>query len=847
MPKQPKPDGSVVQLVPDVDWTLDLPADQKKTVMDQRELTVLAARQLMAPVHYCLPRADKPLPPDEDEKLHQTDNDLRVWIDNDRKQKLNALAYLQNGVVEVRFFGPDQSINQCFFAACARLGIAPRYAFGRASKPIATSILFKLRDDEAKRLDEDYSGFKPKAFTLEDTRRGVAINYAPPIKKGSNAHVVTTIAPGSLLWHENGVDYDLITWRAENGQGPAARWRTGAAPVEFFQIVRAAAFASILNIISQKAWEDYSKRRAFSELMARIVRDGQAINANVVFAKASRAIIADPSHAELLLEHICQQRGKPADREECLEMFQFARKRLEADPARLDVMGWTGIGNFFGDEARTALRAVLNVGADSTLLEDFAERYLFHSGQSQFVDRQAFREGHATFIFSKEGLTLRHAPDLIQTKKKPVEAFPIFIKSKLRQDVTDVEIYPDHPPGSIIRVSREGATIPDNDYAPEHSRLIFNEWRGLYVKPAKTIERALEAECIDKLDHMLSLVARTKPRAQWIKAHFGWTLLHPGRKQQVALVCTGDQGTGKSFLCQTFAQAVFGRYADTASVRALNGQFYIAGYVGKLWVSHDEFISNFDNAEILKTLIRGTRVSGELKGRDAASYTIYARLAFTSNEANPGISRGRDDRGLFQVTSISAGTEGILPGEFQDRMRREVGPFYEAYDEFLKRDDVRQAYVKLLIDCAPSKISDVEDLTYSAMRDADVARSHLSDKQVVAKTILESGVIHGGHDIAMPFHDPDFFARVSNLKREMGVRQVTSDEVLNEYIEAGLIDRPGPGQPYLFKYKIGALQRLYGDYLGVPLHSQWPLEPNDDMPNDWREGDAMEPWKGRGK
>ena len=46
-------------------------------------------------------------------------------------------------------------------------------------------------------------------------------------------------------------------------------------------------------------------------------------------------------------------------------------------------------------------------------------------------------------------------------------------------------------PGSIIRVTREGATIPDNDYAPEHSRLIFNEWRGLYVKPAKTVEAAL--------------------------------------------------------------------------------------------------------------------------------------------------------------------------------------------------------------------------------------------------------------------------------------------------------------------------------------------------------------------
>ena len=155
---------------------------------------------------------------------------------------------------------------------------------------------------------------------------------------------------------------------------------------------------------------------------------------------------------------------------------------------------------------------------------------------------------------------------------------------------------------------------------------------------------------------------------------------------------------------------MFGKYADTASVRALDGQFYIAGYLGKLWVSHDEFISNFDNAEILKTLIRGTRVSGEIKGRDTATYTIFARLAFTSNEANPGISRGRDDRGLFQVTSITATSEGMLPGEFQNRMNAEVKPFYEAYDAFLQRDAVRQAYVSMLIDCAPDKIAEVEDL-----------------------------------------------------------------------------------------------------------------------------------------
>lgn len=830
---------------------LDIPEEQKPAIMEQRLYTRTAWRQLGSAAHYCLPRGDERIPGDDNddgEQLHVTDPDLDIWRNDPRKQRLNCALFLQQGVVEVTFFGSDQTLNQCFFAACAALGLSARFAFGKRSRPIATSILFKLRDDEAKRLDDDYSSFKPKAFTLDAARRGVVIRYAPPVTRSSKGKPVTTLMPGSLVWAPNGKDYDPIEWRDEVGQGLSKPRETAPPLVEYFAILRATAYASILNIVSPKAWDDYATRRAFCEWLARMVRDGQAINQNVAFSKASRAIVADPTHAEAVIRLICSRSGQLVGHEECLGFFQFARRRLEADPSRVDVAGWSALARMLGEEAQKALRGVLNVGADSSLLEDFAERYLFHSRSNEFIDRQAFREGQSQFIFGKDGLLLRHAPDLIQTKKKPVEAFPIFIKSKLRQDVTDVEVYPDHAPGSIVRVTREGLTVPDNDYAPEHSRLIFNSWAGLYVRPAKTIEAALRTECIDKLDHMLALVTnRNTSRIEWIKAHFGWTLKHPGRKQQVALVCTGDQGTGKSFLCTTFAQAVFGKYADTASVRALGGQFYIAGYLNRLWVSHDEFVSNFDNAEVLKSLIRGVRVSGEIKGQDATTYTIFARLAFTSNEANPGISRGRDDRGLFQVTSISPLTEGMLPTEFNDWRLREIQPFYEAFDEFLRRDDVRQAYVRILMDHAPSKMSEVEDLTHSAMRDIEVARKHLTDKQLVAKAILEDGTIHSGHDIAMPFEMPQLSTRVVAVVKDMGLRRINGEDILSEFIDAGIITRPLEGSPFLFKYKIGALQRLYGDYLGVPLHSRWRLDINDDMPNDYQYGDPITAWKGRDK
>lgn len=818
--------------------------------MEQRLYTTTAWRQLGSAVTYCLPRGDKPANDDEGEELHVTDPELSDWRLDPRQQGLNAAIFLQQGVIEVTFFGPDQTLNECFFQACARLAISPRFAIGRRSRPFATSVLFKLRDDEAKRLDDEYASFRPKAFTLGDERRGIVVRYAPPIKRGTKAHQVTSLLPGSLLWGPDGKTYDPLEWRSETGAELGKPQRTSIQTLEFFQLVRAAALASILAIIPAPLWQGQMAPRAFAEWLARVVRDGQAINANSVFSKASRAIVAEPNHAEALLGLICQNRCAPAEIASttsfCLETFQFARKRLEADPTRLDVTGWASVARIFGEEASRAFRAVLNVGADSILLEEFAERYLYHENRSEFIDRQAFKEGQANFIMPSDKLTLRHAPQQIMTKKKPVEAFPIFAKSKLRQDVTDVETHPDHDPGAIIRVTREGASIPDNDYAPDHSRLIFNDWRGLYVRPAKTIDQALKAECAEKLDYMLSLVTNRKPaRIAWIKAHMGWTLKHPGKKQQVALVCTGDQGTGKTFLCTTFAQAVFGRYADTASVRALNGQFYIAGYIGKLWVSHDEFISNYDNGEILKTLIRGTRVSGEIKGRDTATYTIFARLAFTSNELNPGISRGRDDRGLFQVTSITSASEGLLPSDFQKRMKNEVAPFYESFSTFLERDAVRQAYVSMLIDCAPEKIREVEDVTQSAMRDEDVARSHLTNAQLVAKLILESGTIYSERDISMPFREENMYGRVQGLTKDMGIRGLQPTAVMNEFFNAGILGRTETGGEYLFKWKIAGLQRLYGVYLGVTLHSQWPLEPNDDRPNDYKDGDPLEPWKGR--
>jgi hypothetical protein len=851
LPRQTKPPPPHLQPVPDAPpppkkaWPLDISPEAKALVMHERELTVRAFRQLGAFVGYCEPRGRTPL--EGGEKFVDSDPDLKAWIDDPDMQGLNSAITLHQGVIEARIFGPDDSLARCFFAACAKLGVQVRYAIARHSQATASSVLFKLRDDEAARFHEEYSSFRPKTFTIDDTRRGVILTAAPPAKKGSTAHKVTTLVSGSLLWHDNGADYDLLVWRDESGQKPSQGFPTGPQLIDFFSIVRAASYASILNLIPAKAWEEYGVRRSVSEWLARVVRDGETINGNVAFAKASRAIIADPGQAELLLTLICEAKDLAVHRDECRSMFQLARKRIKQDSNPINVAGWSIIRERFGEQTEKALRSLLVVGADSTLLEQFAERYLYCHGE--FIDRQAFAEGRDEYVFSKDELALQHAPDQILTHKKPLKAFPVFIESKTRQEVTGIDCYPDSEPGAILRVTRQGAIIPNDDYAPELSRLIFNRWGGLHITPARTIDGALRTECEERLAFMLTQVTNDHPeRADWIKAHLGWTLKHPGQKQQVALVCTGDQGTGKTFLCKDFARAIFDKYASVASVRAMEEPFYIPAYVDKLWVNHDEVVSKSETIEIIKELIRSTRVSGQYKGQNVREHTTFARLAFTSNETNPGLSRGGPDRGLFQVTSITAAHKGMLPGEFEDWTNKNLKPFYAEYDAFLKRDDVRQAYVKLLIDCAPAKISDVEDLTHSAMRDSDVAAEQLTPAQLIAREIIEEGTIWGGWDIAMPFRLGHLQNRVRKAQKDMGLSGfMPVDAVLNLFLEAGILKRPESGYPFLFAYKVGELVRLFGDYLGVPLHFRWPLEPNDYMPNDYRGYEELTPWKGRGK
>ena len=183
-----------LQPVPDEDFTLDIPEEEKPPIMEQRRYTTTAWRQLGSAVHYCLPRGDKPIDDDEGEELHITDPDLerlarRYPQAEAQRRDLPSARRGRGHLLRARSARSTRRSSR----RAPRSESLPASPLAGGTRPIATSILFKLRDDEAKRLDDEYSAFRPKAFTLDDERRGVIVRYAPPIKRGSKAHLVTTL------------------------------------------------------------------------------------------------------------------------------------------------------------------------------------------------------------------------------------------------------------------------------------------------------------------------------------------------------------------------------------------------------------------------------------------------------------------------------------------------------------------------------------------------------------------------------------------------------------------------------------------------------------------------------
>src|SRR5690606_30677607 len=119
------------------------------------------------------------------------------------------------------------------------------------------------------------------------------------------------------------------------------------------------------------------------------------------------------------------------------------------------------------------------------------------------------------------------------------------------------DMYPNLQPGAIYRIGTMGEVLPDED--PNPAVVSFNTWRGWPIAPAAKVDPALMEQCVAYLDQLLAYLTRDNPeQIEWVKKWTAWTFQNPGTKQQIAWVCVGGQGVGKSFIGNRFFPALFG-------------------------------------------------------------------------------------------------------------------------------------------------------------------------------------------------------------------------------------------------------------------------------------------------
>ena len=202
-------------------WTLDIPEEEKPPIMEQRRYTTTAWRQFGSSVHYTLPRGDKPIPDDDEgEELHITDPDLADWRDKLNGKSSTLRSSFSKAWSRSPFSDPTRASTKLSSRRAARSESRPASPLAGETSPSPPRFCSSSATTRPSGSTTNIPSFKPKAFTLGDERRGVIVRYAPPVKRGSKAHITTTLLPGSLIWANDGVKYDLLEWRTEDGARP---------------------------------------------------------------------------------------------------------------------------------------------------------------------------------------------------------------------------------------------------------------------------------------------------------------------------------------------------------------------------------------------------------------------------------------------------------------------------------------------------------------------------------------------------------------------------------------------------------------------------------------------------
>lgn len=780
------------------------------------------------------------------------DTDLQRWIDDPDLEQANTGFNLQQGWLDIDIDASDPEFNRCIIAALDHLSVDTRFKFGRMSVGVPTHVMVQLGEEEAANFNE-LKKYEPKEFRYNEKRYHVQLRSMPTNIKGENVarEAKQTVVPGSIYSHKTRDDqYDLSVWYTSDGRiANDVRKVASTTPrrVNFNEIVRAIAFGTILYFIRHE-WVEGNRQltaQKFTGWLARVVADGSAMNNHEVMAAEVFCPVDTHEIAESLIAFICDQQNDD-EKHMRIRAYNDAAEKLERNPDA-KVPGWPAIEAMIGSEAVNALRTVVMPGSDVSHLSKMAERYLYDENSDTYVDRERFWT-NGQYVFESGSLERRHKGDLVRVKGKSREAFKLFEASDMRKRIGMTDMHPSLAPGELYRINSIEEVISD-DVDDKTALMVFNTWRGWPVTPTKALDAALMEQLLTELDWVLGMLTRdNQNQIEWVKKWLAWTFQNPGEKQQIAWVCVGGQGVGKSWLGNIFMKALMGNLWGTASASILEGNFSISPFKEKMFVFIDEAKFNGEGGtEEVKRLVRNVDVAGQEKFENARTHRIYARLMFASNRFDIGVSQMNvRDRALFYTIAYDKDHKGMSEVEFRE-WAETLKPRFDAYTELMKRRDVREHYVHYFMNLPVSR-HEIESIKHSASGDPSIMTANMSWTRRIAKHIIEDCRIIEDAEIDYPFDMPALNARVQEVAKEFGYRNIQSVRVLNEFMEAGVVEKVTSGgrNRLRFVHRYADLCEAFGNAIGVQMEPRFEFKDDDRGLNDNDGSKPPKQWRGGG-
>lgn len=826
-----------------------LSEDDKRLLNKQRAITKSINDQFIQVGAIFLKMSSKNPHEDDWYKRSHRDTNLQSWIDEPDLLYHNVGFNLQTGWMDIDIDAEDPEFNKCVLAAMEYLQIDTRFKFGRKSVGVATHVMVQLGEDESSHFDK-LTRFEPREFRLNGKRYHVQLRSFSTNTKAENvaATAKQTVMPGSIYTHKTSAGQpDFSVWYTRDGIAEKAGNVAATTPrrVNFNEVVRAITFATFLYSLRDH-WIEGSRHSTAQKVtgwLARIVKDSAAINNNESIASEVYCPVDTLEIAERLIEFVCTHMNDD-EKHMRIRALHDAAQKLERNPDA-KVPGWPALEQLLGGQYAVALRTVFMPGSDVSQLTAMSERYLYDESDNFYVDRTRFFS-MGNYVHEAAHLERRHLGDTIRVGGKPKKAFAVFESSDMRKRIGMRNMYPDLNPGGVYRVSNLGEVLSDEDDADDGALTIFNTWRGWPIKPTNNYDAKLMEKLIGMLDQVLGWLTQDKePQIAWIKKWLAWTFQRPGDKQQIAWVVIGDQGIGKSWIGNTFVQALMGSLWGSASPKVVDGDFAVEPFIGKMFVFIDEAKFNSDTGvDEIKKLIRSIDVPGAVKFESSTNHRLFARMMFASNRLNIGIGQANTrDRSLFYTKAYDREYTGKAEHEFR-AWAETLKPFFEEFTQLMADRNVREHFMYYFMNMEVSK-SEVESIKESSSNDAGIVLHNMSWTRRVAKYIIEDGRIFDDLDISFPFTISDLNKRVGEVSMELGFRSMQGAHILAEYEQAGLLERVTVGgmKKLRFREKIGSLTASFGKAISLDLDSKFLFDENDFGPNTC-DGSTRPPWKG---